>query len=353
MYGMRIPKRLKRLIIPLLSLALLAGAVVVSDRVLSIKTAHGIRQARDFYAQPRNTIDVAFLGSSHIHCDVNTALLWKKYGIAAYDYSGADQPLWITYHYMCELFKYQDPQIVVLDLYAPARFKSDYHYYWLEDNLCGMRFSLNKLEMLRASCEPDRYWDYFPSFAVYHQRYKELTKEDWEYVTMTKNERAAFKGFTPYFNVDPQEEPLLDQDRSGGLTLKSEIYLQKIINLAADHNVELFFIVTPYITTSDDELTYNRIKEIAEMNGVSFNSTNYDYAKMGLNFETDFCDYSHLNYRGSCKFTEYLAGELNSRFEIPDRRGIDKWESWDRHVQEISRLVTEVATETGNSDQIE
>ena len=42
------------------------------DRVLSFKTAHGICQARDMYAQPRDTVDVVFLGSSHIHCDVNT-----------------------------------------------------------------------------------------------------------------------------------------------------------------------------------------------------------------------------------------------------------------------------------------
>ena len=91
------------------------------DRVLSVKTAHGIRQARDMYAQPRNSIDVVFMGSSHIHCDVNTALLWEKYGIAAYDYSAAEQPLWTTYYYLKEICKYQKPQLVVLDLYSPAR----------------------------------------------------------------------------------------------------------------------------------------------------------------------------------------------------------------------------------------
>ena len=342
-------KYIKRLIIPFLSLVLLSAAIAVSDRLLSIKTEYGIRQARYFYAQPKNTIDVAFLGSSHIHCDINTALLWSDYGIAAYDYSGADQPLWITYYYMEELFKYQDPKLVVLDLYVPAHFKSDYHYYWLEDNLCGMRFSLNKLRMLRDCCESDRIWDYFPSYAIYHQRYRELTKEDWDYITMTKHERAAFKGFTPYYNIDPQKEPALDQVQSGGLTLKSEIFLQKIINLAADENVDLFLIVTPYITNSDDELTYNRVHEIAELNGLEFNSTNYDYKAMGLNFETDFNDYSHLNFLGSCKFTEYLAKELKTRFDLPDRRGQKEWESWDRHVLEINRHVYNAAVEKGLS----
>ncbi len=156
---------------------------------------------------------------------------------------------------------------------------------------------------------------------------------------MSRRERAAFKGFTPYYNVDPQEEPELDQDRSGGLTLKSEIFLQKIINLAADHHTDLFLIVTPYITNSDDELTYNRVHEIAELNGLEFNSTNYDYKTMGLDFDTDFNDYSHLNFLGSCKFTKYLAEEIRSRYDLPDRRGQAAWESWDRHVQSINMQV--------------
>jgi hypothetical protein len=311
------------------------------DRLLSIKTEHGIAQARDLYAQPRNSIDVAFMGSSHIHCDVNTALLWEEYGIAAYDYSAAEQPLWITYYYLKELCKYQDPKLVVIDLYSPARFKEDYQYNWLEDNLAGVRFSLNKVQMILDSCEYDKIWEFWPSIARYHLRFDELTGEDWDYLTTTRRERASFKGYTPYYIVTPQEEPLLDQEYSGGITLKSEIYLQKIIEYCKEKDISLFLMVSPYITTQEDELVYNRVHEIALMNGIAFNSTNYFYNAMDLNFEEDFNDNSHLNYSGSCKFTEYLGSEIKKNFDIPDRRGNDKWESWDRHVQEINEKAIE------------
>lgn len=307
----------------------------VSNAVLSIKTAHGIRQARDMYAQPRNSIDVVFMGSSHIHCDVNTALLWEKYGIAAYDYSAAEQPLWTTYYYLKEICKYQDPSLVVLDLYSPARFKDDYQYDYMIDNLNGVRFSWNKLQMIAASCEYDRIWDFFPSIATYHMRYRDLSEDDWKYLKMTKKERAAFKGYTPYYYINPQEEPELLEKDSGGITIKSEIYLQKIIEYTQEQGISLFLIVTPYITTDEDELVYNRIHEIANHYGLEFNSTNYYYNDMGLNFDEDFNDKSHLNYFGSCKFTDYLGQELKERYDIPDRRGLDKWESWDRHVIEI------------------
>jgi len=332
-------KRIAAIIFVLLFLLLFYA----SDRVLSIKTTHGIRQARDMYAQPLNSIDVVFMGSSHIHCDVNTALLWEKYGIASYDYSAAEQPLWTTYYYLKEVCKYQNPKLVVLDLYSPARFKDDYQYTFLMDNLNGVRFSWNKIQMLLASCETTRIWEFFPSIATYHLRYGELGQEDWDYLTMTKHERASFKGYTPYYFVNPQEEPLLTEKYSGGITIKSEIYLQKIIEYTQEHGIELFLMVSPYITTDEDELVYNRVHEIADRYGLQFNSTNYYYSAMNLDFEVDFNDHSHLNYLGSCKFTDYLGEELKKTYDIPDRRGLSKWESWDRHAEEIRREVEETA----------
>lgn len=328
-------------LLPFLLLFLIAFQAC--DRLLVPKTTHGILQAREMYAQPRDSIDVVFMGSSHIHCNVNTALLWEKYGIAAYDYSAAEQPLWTTYYYLKEICKYQSPKLVVMDMYSPARFKDDYQYLWLTHNLNGVRFSWNKLQMLFASCEPDRVWDYFPSIVTYHERFADLKEEDWEYLFKSKEERAAFKGYTPYYVVSPQEEPELAETQSGGISVKSEIYLQRIIEYTKENGIELFLMVSPYITTDEDELVYNRIHEIAERYGLQFNSTNYYYSTMGLEFETDFNDESHLNYLGSCKFTDYLGQEIKNMYDIPDRRGQAKWESWDRHVKDIEHDVLETA----------
>ncbi|MBQ3798487.1 MAG: hypothetical protein II842_19790 [Butyrivibrio sp.] len=329
--------------------ALLIAALIISyfamDRLLSIKTAHGICQARDMYAQPADTVDVVFLGSSHIHCDVNTALLWRDYGIAAYDYSAAEQPLWITYYYLQEICRYQKPKLVVLDLYGPARFKDDYQYTWLTENLNGFRFSINKMNMLRASCEPAKFFEYFPSLVTYHMRYTEVSKEDWEYLFSSKNDRAAFKGFTPYFKKTPQIEPTLGDDHQGGLTNKSRDYLNKIIQYCDDNGIDLFLTVTPYITTYQDELVYNQVHDIANSYGIKFDSTNYSYSIMDIDFENDFYDESHLNYYGSCKFTKYIADSIKNAYDIPDRRGQLEWESWDRNVGWINKEVTDAGWE--------
>ena len=158
-------------------LALLILTVYLLSCILQVKSEHGINQVEGMYWQPENAIDVVMMGTSHVHCGVNTAFLWEKYGIASYDYSGAEQPLWMTYFYLKELYKYQTPKVVVVDMYAPARFKEDYQYDWIAENIYGMKFSLNKLEMLSVSAEPAKIPSYFPSFAVYHSRYDDLGEE--------------------------------------------------------------------------------------------------------------------------------------------------------------------------------
>lgn len=332
-------RRVKKNIIRIGFVMLLALTFYLAASILRVKSQHGINQKEGLYWQPRQSIDVVMMGSSHIHCNINTGLLWEKYGVAAYDYSGAEQPLWMTYYYLRELYKYQTPKVIVLDMYAPARFKEDYQYRWIAENIYGMRFSFNKLEMLSVSVEPQKIPQYFPSFAVYHSRYDELEKEDFENFIWDMEKKEAFKGYTPYWNKNFQKRPSVLESRNDGLTEKSEQYLRKIIAYTREKECPLILIVAPYVITAEDQRTYNRIREIAEEEGVSFINYNEHYDEIGLDFTSDFNDASHLNYWGSCKFTSYLGEYLKSIPTIPDRRGQKEYESWDDNVEMIRKAA--------------
>ncbi|SDB45217.1 hypothetical protein [Butyrivibrio sp. INlla16] len=312
------------------------------DRLLSEKSIHGIDQARSFYAQPKDSIDVLMLGSSHIHCDVNTALLWEKYGMAAYDYSAAEQTMWQTYYYFKEALKTQKPKVAVMDFYSVSRYKDDYQYDFLYENLQGLKPSINKLALFVSSCAVGRMDDYYPDFFTYHGRYEDLTKEDYDCL-FGKENLASFKGYTPYCAVKPQVRPVLEEIEAPGLTDKQKKYLEKIIGLAKKNNITMLFIVAPYIIDEKDLQTYEDIAEIAEQNGIEFLDMNYSYDEIGLDFDKDFNDYSHLNYEGSCKFTEYFAGELLGRHgdKIEDHRGDKRYESWDESIKVTEEMRLE------------
>lgn len=306
-------------------------------RVLSLKSPHGIDQLDGIYCQPQQTIQVVALGTSHIHCGINTGVLWEKYGIPAYDYSGAEQPLWMTYYYLKELYKYQTPEVILLDLYAPARFKEDYQYVWMGENVWGMKFSPNKLKMLLVSVELDQLDQYFPSFMIYHSRYNDLEEADFQNFFWNEKDHVAFKGYTPYWNIRPQEKADLkgiEEIEASGLTAKSEKYLRKIIELTEEKGSELILMVVPYVETESDKQTYAAIREIAIEENVAFIDFNEHDVEMGLDYAADFNDESHLNYWGSCKFTEYLGKYLQEGRRFFECIG-EEYSSWDMNAELI------------------
>ena len=108
---------IKRTAACLLFAGLAAGMLYGAYRLLHFKSTDGCYPAEMFYQQEENTVDVLCLGSSHTYTNINPAILWDEYGMAAYDLAGSNQTLWNTYYYMKEALKYQTPQLVVVDVY--------------------------------------------------------------------------------------------------------------------------------------------------------------------------------------------------------------------------------------------
>jgi len=317
---------------------MLVVSLIIARNVLEIKSPHGINQARAFYVQPRDTIDVLAVGSSHVHCGVNTAQLWQEYGIAAYDFSAAEQPLWITYYYLQEAYKYQSPKVVLLDVFSSARFKEDYHYKWLEESIYGLRLSKTKLDMMDISIEEEYKEDYFPSFYIYHNRYVNLNKEDIVNIFGDRQTKKSFKGYTPGFNRVDQTESFggWDELEDYHLTTKSKEYLKKIIELTKEHGSELYVIVVPYNLDERDKVTYEEIQEIVSAEGLQFTDFNDLLDEMDIDKAQDFNDHTHLNYWGSVKFSNYLGNVLLEETAVTDRRGTKEYSSWDEHVNQIN-----------------
>lgn len=327
----------KKWIIRVGALAFLCFSMLMIRNVLMYKSPHGMNQTEAFYHQKKNTIDVLAVGSSHVHCDINTGELWDSYGIAAYDFSAAEQPFWITYYYLEEAYKYQSPKVVVLDVFSAARFKEDFHYKWAEESIYSLRFSKTKWDMLQVSIEPEYRKDYFPSFLTYHNRYIDLNKEDLYNLFGNHKEKSISKGFTPGFIVADQSKPFTawEELEDYHLTEKSEVYLRKIIEMTKAHDSQLVLIVAPYNLDPRDRITYEEIERIAAEEEIPFYDFTDDLDAIGIDRALDFNDHTHLNYFGSVKFSNYLGQTLKDTMEIPDRRGDSKYKSYEEHVKKL------------------
>lgn len=351
---------MKQRIIQIACLLLFCQLFATSDRILKEKTPHGIQQTLAVYQQPKDTVDVLVLGSSHVFCGVNTAQLWKKYGIAAFDFASSEQALWVSYHYLLEFCKYQKPKVVVLDFYTAAAYPEDYMYAnaFLDDSLYGMRFSPNKLALM-AACfgdDPELWNKYFPNFSSYHDRYSMLDDKDWEAALgYDAEEYTVFKGFEPLFEGTSVPTPNPDTEEVAPPSDKNILYLNKIADYTEAHGIELYITVVPYNLNDSveegseqhEDWRYNWLEQVwlpeRQAKGsthICFDNVMRHIGDTGLDYEggRDLADYSgHLSYRGSKRFSNYLGQELQARYDLPDHRDDPVWSSWDTHARKIRK----------------
>ncbi len=318
-----------------LFVCLAAAVLLAANDILCVKSLHGVDQMRYLYYQPDHKIDVLFLGSSHVNCNVNTEVLWEEYGIAAYLYASAEQPLWNSYYGLKEALKTQAPKLVVLDMYCPSRFYEDYQPKWLDENLAGMRFSFNKYQAILASTETDRV-ELLLGFPRYHTRYDRLEAEDLGNFPWNRSKQSCWKGYTPLVsNVGLTEYDYSYVTDEREMTEKSQLYFDKIVELTQKKGIALALVSAPYLPEEEDMEVYRYIERIAAERGLLF--LNYNtverYREIGIDYALDFADFAHLNEQGSVKYTKHLGTWLKDHYEIPDRRGLRGYESWENQLR--------------------
>jgi len=326
----------------IINLAILgiAFAIVITNisSVLQFKYGDGILSIQYLYEQEENSIDVLALGSSHAFEDINTGWLYDTYGISAYVLAGSVQPYWNSYYYLREALETQNPKLVLLEAYGSV-FKEDYsdNSRIIKNNL-GIRNIGTLIESIGVSSPEEEFDNYLFNYRLWHSRYEEISRSDFkEYYEIPKFK--YYKGFGVNFATKALETPKVDHIMGESpMSEKVEIYYRKIIELCQENEIPIMVVVSPYVLSEDEKEIYNYTKRIAEEYGVDFidfNSTYY-YEKMNLDFVTDMADSAHLNHLGNIKYTEVLAEEILTRYELEDHRGDIAYKSWELHSKDIA-----------------
>lgn len=303
-----------------------------SSRVLRFKNDNGIYQGDSFYEQKTNTIDVVFLGSSHVHYNINPAILYNEYGIAAYNFTSGSQPIWSTYHYLIEVLKTQKPKLIVLESYIAAACRTNVADYQIVAALYALKWSENRIESAKVTAG-DRFYEFINPMYRYHNRYKDLKDEDFISYAGNYNHYKYFKGYSFHNKTFPIKEPDIKNIKDSLPLLEpQEAYYRKILHLAKTNNIPIAVIASPFPMTDEEAGHFNRVGEIAEEYNIPFMNFNLHYDDYNLDFWEDYNDAGHLNYKGVGKYTSYLGKYLKYNFDLPDRRGDTNYYTWEKNA---------------------
>ena len=317
-----------RLVCFLLILVWILGATVY---VLVPKYDYGICPITTFYTQEKDSIDVLVLGTSCAYAGVNTNVLWEEYGIAAYNLCGAEQPYWVTYHYLKEALKTQKPKLILLDAKASI-YQDDYSKRGRTIlSTYGIRDFRARLEAVMACVGPEKFLDFALVFSELHSYYKEVKAENFIYPPTNGGRGPNWKGYIEMDVTEQHEKPsLVWTSTQKKINPRQEEYFRKTLELAKAHDIPVMLVGFPNPDYENDHMYYNTLWAVAEEYGVGGINYNDPDLRLTLKYSSDFADWQHLNVKGSVTFSRRLGQDLVGYFNLPDRRSDAAYASWQK-----------------------
>lgn len=330
----------KRILAVVGFLALTILALGIAQEVLKAKFIQDSTTIIDgFYAEKRNDIDVLFLGSSNCFCTIDPLVLYEEYGIASYDFASSSQSMDISLLYLKEALKRQKPKVVALEVnYIPGQNTSGVGEDSMLWGLTNMPLTVDKLKCIYQILGKvdEEYMSYVFPLLRYHERWKEISKQDYTYPSQDKTNWS--KG---YLRTDEVADSPVDlseyrQEGTSWLDERAVECLGEMARICKQEGIELILFKSPRVGWY--QYFTIEIEALAKGYGITFLDYNALVEEVGLDMVKDFRDIAHLNNQGSAKVSSHMGAYLKEHFSLPDRRADEKGNSWDKAVTYQKRL---------------
>ena len=99
---------------------------------------------------------------------------------------------------------------------------------------------------------------------------------------------------------------------------ENEIALRGLLEYLRERELNVLFVATPFALSREQEKKYNAVGRIIDEYGYDFIDMNRLIPELGLDFETDYSDFRHVNILGAIKCTDWIGVILKER-KTPSR----------------------------------
>lgn len=295
---------MRMLAVSALALVVLIGALALLSRLMVPKnnqTSFGQidATAMGVLGEPKNTLDVLFMGDSEVYTSIDPLSMWREHGFTSYDVSTSAQPLPYTRSLLARALERQTPRLVVL-----------------ETNM-----------LFRKVTMEDALWrqvaEVFPVLE-YHNRWKSLKPIDISAEPKT-TWTDPNKGFCPRDSVVPSsvQNHMKPTDKAAEIPRLNQFYLDRIIALCQERDIPVLLLSTPSTinwNAKRHNAVENYLKAHTEFTNVAYLDLNLEEG-LDIDWALDTCDGGdHLNQQGANKVTTFVGTWLTEHYSLPDHR---------------------------------
>lgn len=281
--------------------------VVLFMKVSSIlESKTSIKKYHDFYTE-NEEYDVLFFGSSHMWNTILPMELYKEYGIYSYNMANSTEAIPTSYWVVKNTIEYKKPKVIVLETFMSGWGQKvvEGNEKFLHTYFDTLPSSETKLDAINDLVDEDKKAEYLFPFSLYHSRWNELRKDDFncEY-SVEKGALALWETMT-FEYTDVQTNECVE------VNAVAKEYVKQIKQICVENGIELVLTEMPFCMDESEKKQENGWKKFAEEIGVEFIS----YDDIEIDYEMDMRDRGHLNYVGAKKVTSYLGRYLIDNYK--------------------------------------
>ena len=271
-----------------------------------------------FHKLPSNSAEVMIYGSSHAWHGCDTRELYRKYGIAAYNYGCNWQNINTTALFLEDSFRTQSPKVVLIETVLSADVLHDVDFNGEIAYTRAIPMFKGKWEYLRQCFgnRLERYLSYAFPIVSFHENWS-AEKPSEVYPLEDHQAILSRGGFPPSNKVEPIVIPDYRNFQSMQYTPQALEWLDKIVAMCKEHNAEIVFFTVPYLW---EHPYIQAMEEYAAANGYPYLNLFDHLDETGIDGQTDFMDAGHLNTSGGQKMADYLGAYLKEHYDLTDYR---------------------------------
>lgn len=326
---------IKKILSIVASILVLVLVLFAAQRVLMPKYVSEAQDGRliaEYYSSAKNH-DVVFVGDCEVYENISPVTLWQEYGISSYVRGSPQQLIWHSYYLMEDTLRYEKPKAFVFNVLS-MKYGEPQSEEYNRLALDGMKWSSAKSAAISASMtEKEEYITYLFPLLRFHDRWSELTTEDFKYA-FQKVPQLSINGYLMRIDVEGISELKTGQPlRDYTLSQVCWDYLDKMRLLCEENGVELILMKAP--TSTPKWTWYDQWDQQVEAYANTYGLRYYNFLKVtdeiGLDFNTDTYDQGgHLNLSGAEKLSNYFGAILVDELKLTDHRSDSTYcATWD------------------------
>ena len=305
-----------------------------------------------YYLEDSDTLDVVLLGASDVYTGFSSGRAYQEFGFTSYPYATQSMTAAGTLTALKEVVRTQNAGLILIEINAflygkDVNESKEANIRKLIDNV---PMNQNKIEFISKNIPLDEQIEYYLPIIKYHSLWKDYPWQMRMVSSKIKQDirgTSYFKGYRTTATVFKPEEKILNgkianENKTKKLNPTLEARLRELLDYCKSNNLNVAFFRVPHLVYNK---TYDRVKrantagEIIKSYGYDFINLERDWEKIGINTDTDFYNYDHLNVYGAQKLTDHLGKIIVDKYGVtPHKLTESQKEEWNDAAEFFNKI---------------